>query len=279
MSICTEFYESWNLHCNINRCKQRLGLHVSIFFITKYSPTKPLSVQNISEINFFMESDNDEKVKQQEALSVSANAKKRYFKWDNTVSIANVLTFITIVAAFLGLYFQKKVVDSKVKDLQAVVNDLEEEKRTRTLSELELATNKLNGDSYNLDYTVTQLRATEKINNQQFIETLDQINKIVDILCQSRISPQSKIQSLEKIKLINQARREIYAHYLIYAQKIEDFEEQNAPKKENYKTNEEFLAASKIYVDTLQKNTKRLLNMLDSLVQYPKKRLKEVYSE
>jgi hypothetical protein len=207
------------------------------------------------------------------------SAKKRILKWDNTVNLSNVLTFITIISAAIGLYLQKKAVDVKVKDLQAVVNDLEEEKRKRELEGLEQNTSKLNGDNYNLNYTVTQLRAVGKIYDNQFIETIEQINTIINLLANSKIVPTNTIEQLKKMTLINEARREIYAHNIIYINKTEEFESQNEPREENYKTIDEYIVARQLYNDTLHKNTDRLLKKLDSLIQDPKNRLKKLYGQ
>ena len=224
-----------------------------------------------------MDTDNSSIPSPEVNIQVNETHKKSLLKWDNTFNIAHVLTLITIVAAFFGLYFQKKAVDVKVKDLQAVVNDLEDEKKTRELSALDFTTSKLNGDNYNLEYTTSQLRATEKITDQQFIETLDQINRIVKILLQSKTISQRESDTLNKIKSINLAKQEIYAHKLIYTQKTEEFETQNRPKRENYKNEEQYLIAQKTYIDTLQKNTSYLLKKFDSLLQGPKKTLKDLY--
>ncbi len=203
-------------------------------------------------------------------------SKPRPIQWDGTINFGNILTIFTIILATVALLYQKKLVDTKVKDLQVVVDSLEQEKFVRHISNLEHESKILNGDSYNLDYTVTQLRGVQKIYNRQFIETLTQLNDIFTLIeSQKKITP-VELANLKNAKLINEARREIFIHNLIYYQKTENFALKYEPKKENFKDAKDYNLAVDKYNDTLRKNYKYLLAILDSLIKIPKNRIEEI---
>ena len=209
-------------------------------------------------------------------IQTVSQSKPRALKWDGTINFGNILTIFTIILATVALLYQKKLVDTKVKDLQVVVDSLEQEKFVRELSILEHESKIINGDTYNLDYTVTQLRVVQKTYNQQFIETLTQLNNIFTLIeSQNQLDP-VELANLKKAKLINEARREIFIHDLMFYQKTEDFSLRYEPKRENFYNDQDYISAVNKYTDTLRKNNNYLLGILDSLLETPKKRIEEL---
>lgn len=201
--------------------------------------------------------------------------KKPFLKWNGEINFGNILTVIVILIAAGGLLYQKKLVQTKVDDLQVVVDKLEEEKLTRELQGLKLEENTNNSISYNLGYTIDQLRATDQITSYEFEVMLTEFNELIDISLKRTDLSATERKILELLKQRNLNKREIYIHGDIYHKKIIEFEQANEPKEHNYKTLDEFVRAKQLYVDTLSKQIKYLLHLQDSFTREPIKNVKQ----
>jgi hypothetical protein len=200
--------------------------------------------------------------------------KSPLLKWNGDFNFGNLLTILIIVIAAIGLYYQKRSVETKIDDLQIVVAKLEEEKLNRELQGLKGEEQMLNSFSYNLGYTVDQLRATGQITDFEFMFLLTEFNELIDLaLKRTDLAPIER-QKMEILKERNQNKREVFAHSDIYRRKISEFEEKNKPPKKNYKTIDDYNTAQSIYIDTLQKHIKYVQHLLDSFLTEPIKNVK-----
>ncbi|SHG43258.1 hypothetical protein SAMN04488109_0251 [Chryseolinea serpens] len=214
----------------------------------------------------------DESVKKEQEKEL----KNSFIKWNGEINFGNALTIVTISIAAIALFYQKKLVDAKVDDLQIVVKNLEDEKQIRELQDLKLEEKNLNSFSSNLSYTTNQLRASDKLYTYEFIMVLSELNKLLSLSLK-----QKGISNLEKDKLKKMINRnalkiEIFSHGEIYQNKIIEFEKKYKPSKDKYKTIDDYIVAEKIYSDTLQKHIEILQQILDSLLAEPSKKINQL---
>ena len=214
-------------------------------------------------------------VEENNETKIPKKEKTPFLKWNGELNFGNLLTILVIIIAALGLYYQKRIVETKVDDLQAVVAKLEEEKLNRELQGLQGEEKILNSFSYNLGYTVDQLRATGQITDYEFMFMLTEFNELIDLSLKRKDLTQTERNKLELFKARNISKRDVFANGDIYRKRIVDFEEKNAPKKENYKTTEEYNAAQTIYNDTLQKHINILQHLIDSFLTETIKKVKQ----
>ncbi len=199
--------------------------------------------------------------------------KTPFLKWNGEFNFGNLLTILVIVIAVFGLYYQKRIVETKVDDLQTVVAKLEEEKLNREWQGLQGDEKALNSFSYNLGYTVDQFRATGQIINYEFEFILTEFNELIDLSLKRKDLTQGERKKLELLKERNLNKKDVFLNADIYESRITEFEEKNAPKKESYKSIEEYNIARTIYNDTLQKHINILKHLLDSFLTQPVKKL------
>lgn len=205
--------------------------------------------------------------------------RKPFLKWNGEFNLGNLLTILVIIIATIGLYYQKRTVQTKVDDLQAVVAKLEEEKLNREIQGLQ-GEEKINKSfSYNLDYTTDQLRVTGQITDYEFIFMLNEFNELIDILLKRKDLTSIEKKKLELLMQRNINKQLIFANGDMYTTKIIEFEKVNEPKEENFKTKEAYITAQQIYVDTLNKKINNLLHLLDSLIREPIKNVKQLETD
>jgi len=214
-------------------------------------------------------------VEQNNETEIPKRKKIPFLKWNGEFNFGNLLTILVIFIAAVGLYYQKQIVETKVEDLQTVVAKLEEEKLNRELQGLQGEEKILNSFSYNLGYTVDQLRATGQITDYEFMFMLTEFNELIDLLLRQKGITPIESKKLILLKERNLNKRDVFANGDIYRKRIVDFEQQNEPIKENYKTLEEYITAQSVYNDTLQKHIVILKHLLDSFLTEPVKKVKE----
>jgi hypothetical protein len=214
-----------------------------------------------------METDNESENKKVQKMPL--------LKWNGEVNSGNLLTILVVVIASFGLYYQKRAVETKVDDLQAVVAKLEEEKLNRELQGLQGEEKMLNSFSYNLRYTIDQLRMTGQISDYEFMFMHTEFNELIDLFLKRKDLTLLERRKLELLKARNINKQEVFAHGDIYTKRNLEFEEKNSPKRENYKTILEFNAAQSIYIDTLEKHINFMKHLLDSFLKEPVRKVKE----
>jgi hypothetical protein len=202
--------------------------------------------------------------------------KKPFLKWNGEFNLGNLLTILVIIIATIGLYYQKRTVQTKVDDLQAVVAKLEEEKLNREIQGLQGEEKINNSFSYNLGYTIDQLRVTGQITDYEFMFMLTEFNELIDLSLKRKDLTSIEKQRLEILKQRNINKQLVFANGDMYTTKIIEFEKGYEPKEENFKTKEAYTAAQQIYVDTLNKKINSLLFLLDSLTREPIKNVRQL---
>lgn len=205
----------------------------------------------------------------------SNKERKTFMKWNGEVNFGNLLTIVVIIIAAIGLNYQRRIAETKIDDLQVVVAKLEEEKFNRELQGLQGEEKILNSFSYNLGYTVDQLRATEQISDYEFMFMLTEFNELINLFLKRKDLTTVERNKLELLKERNLNKREVFSHSDIYTRKIIEFEDKHAPQKENYKTSKEYNLAQSIFNDTLQKHIFYLQHLLDSFLIDPIKKVKQ----
>jgi len=81
---------------------------------------------------------------------------------------------------------------------------------------------------------------------------------------------------LQLLKDRNNAQLDLYNYHLLYDKKIKDFDKQFEPKREKFKSDNEFIIAQDWFTDTLQKNMNYLLNQMALSMKNSKQRINEI---
>lgn len=199
--------------------------------------------------------------------------KVKLIKWNGEINFGNILTIIAILIAFGGLYLQKKSVDTKVEDLESLVNRLEQEIYNRKIQGLDIGTEINNSFSYTHGYTIDQLRIIQRIYDYEFFMTLNEVDELIDIVIKNNQVNKSEKDRLELLKERNEYKKQAIAIGQNYFENMIKFENEFEPKKENYESTEEFIKAQRIYNDTLTKFTQYALDILSASIEKPNQEL------
>lgn len=204
---------------------------------------------------------------------------KKHLSWDNKFNIGHILTFFAIIIAAIGLIFQKKDLDSKIDDLNKVVQKLEEEKLERELQDIYGNTEMYNYFNYSHGYTIDRITEIGIIYDSEFLFLLSEINDILDLLVNKEKLSERERRNLELLKNRNALKSFIFLQGMDYRHKVTQFIEDNSPQKENYINSDEYIKEMGTYTKKLEFHVDSLKLISDSLISKVIIELKKVEGE
>jgi hypothetical protein len=205
--------------------------------------------------------------------------KKTFLSWNGEINPGNILTALAIIVAIGALFYQKKLVETKIDDLEKVILELKKEKGTRELHDLKNEEEILKSSSYNLEYTINQMKATDKISNSEFIFILNELNDLIELSFKNKGLTAVERKKMEILKQRNKYKEEVFTHSLLYNEYLSKFQKNYEPKESAYKNSDEYIEANKKYIDTLSKHIILLQTTLDNLLSEPSKKLNQYQTE
>ena len=189
--------------------------------------------------------------------------KRSIISWNGEIDLGHILTILTIIIAVIALSYQRQDLQTKVEDLNAVVQKLEEEKYQRMLQGIEHSTK----FSFTLDHTTDRLRNINKLYDNEFMFLLSELNEIFDFLLKDKTLSSIEKEKISLLRHRNFHKQRIYLHAQKFSLDLVEFDALNAPKKENYGEPYQYINAIGLYPDTLRKHIDISLEKLKKSIE------------
>jgi hypothetical protein len=182
--------------------------------------------------------------------SLKSDSKKEKFYFDKKIDLGHILTLVALTIAFFAFILQKEDLNTKVNDIQKIVDDLEREKAERRASvELTQLINRnetLEGDQSALETA----RQIDKTVSDHGMLALNRIDDLAQIILRDKTITQRERKLIMLGQEISLAKQQIIFNKEKFFQLLEEFKRLNEPKKEN-EFDKEFNKRYSIYVDSL----------------------------
>lgn len=198
------------------------------------------------------------------------------FKWNGEIKITDAFTILLVVIGFVSLTYQRKDLTTKVDSIQSVVDSLQKEKQERMDLGLNMEIKRINSFTYDLKYTLNELNKIEVVQDEESAQKLNELSLLIDIQLKNKGNSVIHDKALQLLKDRNNAQLDLYNYHLLYDKKIKDFDKQFEPKREKFKSDNEFIIAQDWFTDTLQKNMNYLLNQMALSMKNSKQRINEI---
>ena len=215
---------------------------------------------------------------------IRENKTQKGFHFDRKIDLGHILNFVAIIIAFFALRTSEKDLQTKVKDLQEIVNRIDKGE----IEVLNLEARSLNNVANNLehtnkawDYITNSNRAFRKILNNQFYESSLTNEQLIELALKN-----DKLTEREKTNLID--FKEINRLNIVINQTVENhndrlikFEIDNKPKYDSlnadlYKQQmEKYLKTLNEYID---KDNPVYAAKMDSLTILKKSIYKRIFN-
>jgi hypothetical protein len=217
------------------------------------------------------------KIKQMANHLGSQKSKIRTFlKWNGEIKPGDIVTTVAVLIAFLALLYQRKDLETKVDDLQAVINKLDKEKSERELEGQQLEYNRLQSFNRSVELSTKQIAGSITNSDIEFMSLFGSLNKVIKFVSKRNALTPAENAELRLLHEEGNVMIEVNAHELEYHHQSDEFTKRFGPRLDNFSGASEYVAAQKWFVDSLQKNESFLLRQLDSAMKTPQKRLQEI---
>ena len=189
--------------------------------------------------------------------------KKIYF--DGKIDLGIILTIIAIFIAWLSLRVSEKELETKVIEIQKLVEKLDEaelERLNLKIESIENSSNNINEQTEIWRYVTDNNRAITSIIEQRHFETSIINKEIIRIINSNKITNKEDKVLLNFLSQINNLTLEFNAFTENISNLRDQFEKENEPV-ENEVTNKEYIVLAQKYVEKLSKYNDSLNKIID----------------
>jgi hypothetical protein len=182
---------------------------------------------------------------------------KEKFYFDRRIDVGHILTLVALIIAFFAFALQKEDLNTKVNDIQKIVDDLEREKAERKssvkLSQLINSAEIIDGDNSALELS----REIDKKISDHGMLTLNRIDDLAQIIIRDKTITAGEKKLLMLGQEISFAKQQIIFNKEKFFHLVEEFKKTNEPKKEK-EFDDEYNKRYSVYVDSLKAYSERI---------------------